>query len=184
MLFRSRVGGGGGYGDPLERDPDRVARDIALGYQSIEAATSIYGVKLAPDGSVDLDHTEALRQQLRSERGSWRASGKNDDSPMAPATGAPSRLVHAYIASTDQDGERVLACDRCGHRYCGVGGDYKTATLMDESPVTTLPSAADPTFYVDEPLVLRRFCCPGCHVQVCAEVTKANEVVAAEMVFA
>ena len=183
-VMEIRVGGGGGYGDPLERDPDRVARDVALGYQSIEAATLIYGVKLSPDGSVDLDHTEALRQQLRSERASWRASGKNDDSPMAPATGAPSRLVHAYIASTDQDGERVLACDRCGHRYCGVGGDYKTATLMDESPVTTLPSAADPTFYVDEPLVLRRFCCPGCHVQVCAEVTKANEVVAAEMVFA
>ena len=103
---------------------------------------------------------------------------------MTPATGEPSRLVHAYIASVDRDNERVLACDKCGHRYCGQGGDYKVAALMNESPVTTLPSAADPAFYVDEPLVLRRFCCPGCHVQVGAEVTKADEIVAAEMAFA
>ena len=183
-VMEIRVGGGGGYGDPLERDPARVARDVELGYQSLEAAQSIYGVKLAPGGSVDLDLTAAQRQHLRSERASWRASGVKDDSPVTPATGEPSRLVHAYIASVDRDNERVLACDKCGHRYCGQGGDYKVAALMNESPVTTLPSAADPAFYVDEPLVLRRFCCPGCHVQVGAEVTKADEIVAAEMAFA
>ena len=183
-VMEIRVGGGGGYGDPLERDPARVARDVELGYQSLEAAHSIYGVRLAPDGSVDHDLTAAQRQQMRIERASWRASGVNDDSPMTAATGEPSRLVHAYIASVDQDNERVLACDKCGHRYCGQGGDYKAAALMNDSPVTTLPSAADPTFYVDEPLVLRRFCCPGCHVQVGAEVTKVDEIVAAEMKFA
>ena len=183
-VMEIRVGGGGGYGDPLERDPARVARDVELGYQSLEAAHSIYGVRLAPDGSVDHDLTAAQRQQMRIERASWRASGVNDDSPMTAATGEPSRLVHAYIASVDQDNERVLACDKCGHRYCGQGGDYKAAALMNDSPVTTLPSAADPTFYVDEPLVLRRFCCPGCHVQVGAEVTKTDEIVAAEMKFA
>jgi N-methylhydantoinase B len=183
-VMEIRVGGGGGYGDPLERDPERVARDVALGYQSIEAASSIYGVKLTADGGVDMPGTEALRRAMLDERATWRASGVNDDSPVTRATGEPSRLLHAYIAAVDQDGERVLACDRCGHRYCGYAGDYKMAALMDEAPVTTLPSAADPAFYVDEPLVLRRFCCPGCHVQVAAEIVKADEIVKAEMMLA
>jgi N-methylhydantoinase B len=122
-VMEIRTGGGGGYGDPLERDPERVARDVALGYNSPAAATDIYGVALAADGSVDAAGTEALRAKLRSARVEWKASGINDASPFTPATGEPPRRVHAYIASVDQDGERVLACDRCGHRYCGHGGD-------------------------------------------------------------
>ena len=180
-VMEIRVGGGGGYGDPLEREPARVARDVELGYTTAEAASSIYGVILTPEGEVAPDATTARRDELRSARTSWRASGVNDDSPTFPATGEPSRSIHAYIAAIDQDSERVLACERCGHRYCGYGGDYKAAALMDEAPVMTLPSAQDPAFYVDEAMVLRRFCCPGCHVQVCAEVIKAEEPVEAEM---
>ena len=182
-VMEIRVGGGGGYGDPLERDPARVARDVRLGYASIGAATSIYGVALTSGGDVAVEPTEALRRKLRGERASWRASGVSDDAPTTPATGEPRRLIHAYIASVDQDGERVLACDKCGHRYCGYSGDYKAGALMDEAPVMTIPSAVDPAHFVDEPIVLRRFCCPGCHVQVCAEVTKADEIVKAEMAF-
>ncbi|GGE20257.1 N-methylhydantoinase [Polymorphobacter glacialis] len=182
-VMEIRVGGGGGYGDPLERDPARVARDVALGYASTHAATSIYGVALTSGGDVAVKPTEALRHKLRGERALWRASGLSDDARTTPATGEPRRLIHAYIASVDRDGERVLACDKCGHRYCGYGGDYKVAALMDEASVTTIPSAVDPAHFVDEPIVLRRFCCPGCHVQVCAEVTKADEIVKAEMTF-
>ncbi len=183
-VMEIRTGGGGGYGDPLEREPARVVRDVELGYTSMDAATSIYGVALLPDRTLDGTATEALRNKLRGERASWRASGVNDDSRTAPATGEPSRRIHAYIAAIDQDGERVLACDKCGHRYCGYSGDYKAAALMDEASVTTIPSNVDPAYFVDEPIVLRRFCCPSCHVQVGAEVTKANEPVKAEMVFA
>ena len=125
-----------------------------------------------------------MRTERRVERASWRASGVNDDSPKVAATGEPPRRVHAYIASVDQDGERVLACDKCGHRYCGYAGDYKTAALMDESSVTTIPSNVDPAHFVDEPIVLRRFACPSCHVQVGAEIVKADEPVKSEMVFA
>ena len=183
-VMEIRTGGGGGYGDPLEREPARVVRDVELGYTSMDAATSIYGVALLPDRTLDGTATEALRNKLRGERASWRASGVNDDSRTAPATGEPSRRIHAYIAAIDQDGERVLACDKCGYRYCGYSGDYKAAALMDEASVTTIPSNVDPAYFVDEPIVLRRFCCPSCHVQVGAEVTKANEPVKAEMVFA
>ncbi len=180
-VMEIRIGGGGGYGDPLERDPARVARDVALGYVSAAAASAIYGVAITPEGDVAAEPTASLRQEQRDARASWRAHGGADDASAAAATGEPPRLVHEYIASVDQGGERVLACARCGHRYCGYRGSYKTGALMHEGPVTDIPSAADPATYVDEKLVLRRFCCPGCHVQVCAEIAKANEPVRSEM---
>ena len=183
-VMEIRTGGGGGYGDPLERDPARVARDVSLGYTSLAAATEIYGVALADDGSVDVAGTAALRDKLRGERSTWQASGINDASPHTPATGEPPRRVHAYITAVDQDGERVLACDRCGHRYCGYAGDYKAAALMEETPATVIPSNVDPAHFCDEPIVLRRFACPSCHVQVGADIVKADEPVKAEMIFA
>ena len=45
--------GGGGYGDPLERDPERVLRDAVLGYISREQAREDYGVVLEPRAGSD-----------------------------------------------------------------------------------------------------------------------------------
>ncbi len=57
------LAGGGGFGDPLERDPERVAADVAGGYVTIEAARELYGVALEPDGTVDTAGTGALRNR-------------------------------------------------------------------------------------------------------------------------
>lgn len=60
--------GGGGWGDPLERDPQAVAHDISEGYISPEKASD-YGVVLdRATGVVDLKATEVLRARLRQER--------------------------------------------------------------------------------------------------------------------
>lgn len=40
------TGGGGGYGDPRRRDPERVRRDVMMGYVSKEAARMVYGVEV------------------------------------------------------------------------------------------------------------------------------------------
>ena len=57
--------GGGGYGDPLERDPELVAADVANGYVSIEKAREDYGVIIDPqDLKVDAVETEKLRKSL------------------------------------------------------------------------------------------------------------------------
>jgi len=56
--------GGGGWGDPRDRDVDAVARDVALGYISRQAAESDYGVILNSDGSVDQDATDIARLAL------------------------------------------------------------------------------------------------------------------------
>ena len=60
--------GGGGWGDPYERDPELVRADVARSLVSAEGAKR-YGVVIAADGSVEAAATEALRSKLRSERG-------------------------------------------------------------------------------------------------------------------
>jgi len=57
--------GGGGYGDPLERDPAAVAQDVRLGYVSIERARRDYGVVIEP-GSLNAEITAT--EELRAER--------------------------------------------------------------------------------------------------------------------
>ena len=67
--------GGGGWGNPLERDPKAVAADVREGYISSEAAVD-YGVALDPlSGETDLKATESLRDRLRQERKKQEGSG-------------------------------------------------------------------------------------------------------------
>lgn len=60
---RLETPGGGGFGDPLTRDPLRVARDVNLGYVTPAAARKDYGVVIAENGAVDSVATAALRSE-------------------------------------------------------------------------------------------------------------------------
>ena len=56
--------GGGGYGDPFEREAKAVERDVQYGYVSIEKAKKDYGVIIDPVSlKVDLDATKTLREE-------------------------------------------------------------------------------------------------------------------------
>jgi N-methylhydantoinase B len=59
--------GGGGFGDPLERDPALVVADLLEGYVTLTAAEAVYGVVLT-GGTVDTVATAARRAQLRAAR--------------------------------------------------------------------------------------------------------------------
>ena len=69
--------GGGGLGDPLERDPKLVLEDVIDGYVSVAGARSDYGVVVEPidpeidEWRIDLPATERERAHIRAERGSW-----------------------------------------------------------------------------------------------------------------
>lgn len=58
--------GGGGWGDPLDRDPDLVAKEVRQGLVSEEGARA-YGVVVS-GGVADKDATEALRAEMRNSR--------------------------------------------------------------------------------------------------------------------
>jgi N-methylhydantoinase B len=63
--FLVEVGGGGGFCNPLERDPQRVLADVRAGYVSLDAARDDYGVVIKQHGrrcDLDMAATAALRQ--------------------------------------------------------------------------------------------------------------------------
>jgi N-methylhydantoinase B len=59
--------GGGGWGDPLERDPALVGKEIIQGLVTVDGARA-YGVVAASNGDVDQAATDALRTKMRAER--------------------------------------------------------------------------------------------------------------------
>ncbi len=60
-FIRLELPGGGGFGDPAERDPERVAADVADGLISRESARRLYRVAIQLDGKLDWGETARLR---------------------------------------------------------------------------------------------------------------------------
>jgi len=61
--------GGGGFGDPIEREPQLVLEDVKLGYVSLEAAKDVYGVVIDPEELiVRLNETLECRQKIIDDR--------------------------------------------------------------------------------------------------------------------
>lgn len=75
--FTRPSAGGGGYGDPLERDPELVKEDVSDGYVSLERARKDYGVVVREvdaelaEYEVDDEQTEFERDRIRVEREGW-----------------------------------------------------------------------------------------------------------------
>ena len=84
-VFRHVLAGGGGWGDPVERDPHAVLRDVRNEFLSAERARSDYGVVIdTATWRVDEGATERLRAEIRDARG-WREAPKVQwHEPAAP----------------------------------------------------------------------------------------------------
>lgn len=73
-IYCNHFYGGGGYGDPLDREPERVGKDVMDKRVSLESARTIYGVVIDPCTlQVDLAQTQLVRDQVRENR---RATAK------------------------------------------------------------------------------------------------------------
>ena len=66
--YKMLSGGGGGFGNPLERDIEKVAEDVREGYVSAEVAREVYRVALDSKGEVHAEATQRLRSAPRAAR--------------------------------------------------------------------------------------------------------------------
>ncbi|PXY33234.1 hypothetical protein BAY59_09000 [Prauserella coralliicola] len=98
-IWIQRVGGGGGYGDPLERDPEAAMLDLRRGLISPEVATQVYRLVWDEERmEADLEATEAARAEERRAR---LARGRGYDEFVAAwrADSPPEHL--GYLGSWD-----------------------------------------------------------------------------------
>ena len=96
--------GGGGWGDPLERATEAVARDIASGAVSTDAAKEIYGV-IVSNGQVDAAATERQRETIRKDR-----VGYLDTDPANRSASKPTAsLSEGLFVAQDERGTHVVS---------------------------------------------------------------------------
>ena len=82
-VVREETAGGGGYGDPLKRDPELVRTDVAEGYLSVGEAAHRYGVMIDGD-KVDTAATEAKRAALSKSKISVAVELSNEEMTDGP----------------------------------------------------------------------------------------------------
>lgn len=72
----SITAGGGGYGPPIEREPERVLEDVLEGWISRERAAEVYGVAVTDERTVDAERTAALRTARAARQGVRPPAGR------------------------------------------------------------------------------------------------------------
>ena len=87
-IFAVESGGGGGYGDPLDRDVSMVELDVLEGYVSLEKARDVYGVAIDPATlEADPQATADLRRKLASDRRGRGTTAAGGPSPVIDGRG-------------------------------------------------------------------------------------------------
>ena len=170
-VFYMHWQGGGGYGDPLLRDPAAVALDLREDKVTETGAHEVYGVVLA-DGEVDDDATRDRRQQLRDER---RSRGSSVEGTAQSVDLAGARRLDDNLVEAQLDGHAVVGCAHCGRVLGDARADGQLQLARFDGPSSTAGPqvTSDPALYVDDEVVFRQFCCPGCSTAVYSSIVPA-----------
>jgi N-methylhydantoinase B len=140
--------GGGGYGDPLDRKVEAVARDVEEGVVTEERARQIYGL--------GADREAIRRARLERAETPARAAGR--------ARGEPVERVGLSLVLA-RNGSLQLEC-ACGHVFCGAGENWKDYAAWRRLDDDELP----PGMRVHDDLELVQFLCPECGRQHAVDV--------------
>ncbi|HWD03668.1 MAG TPA: hydantoinase B/oxoprolinase family protein [Amycolatopsis sp.] len=172
---------GGGYGDPLLRDPDSVAADVREAKVSRQAARDVYGVVLDSDGEVDADATRLRREEMVAARRGAAGIAADADLPRAQIGSAEALDTNQALV----DG-RTVACRHCGAVLGELGEPYLAALpRVEAGPSAAGPHVwADSSTYVDEPVVFRQVLCPGCATALLSQVVPTGHPISPDSVVA
>jgi N-methylhydantoinase B len=168
------VPGGGGFGDPLERDPAAVVYDVRTGIYTRWAAESFFGVRLTDPGQPqpDLAGTEQLRARIRKERlaaaratSSWPSMSGRVTHLASEAAYAAS---HAGLSISGAGRSATWMCRQCEQRLGPAEQDYHDGTVVRVRSLAELAEYPLPSGdFLGQML---EFLCPGCGTLLDVEV--------------
>ena len=161
------VPGGSGYGDPLDREPDRVARDVRVGIVSPCVANEVYGVVLRRENyPPDREATAKRRREIRDHRlreGKAHAGSTSglSESIRGLAGWKETLRFHEVLAVMQHKAVQVIGCVRCGHLFCQAKDNYKRFALRRARDLLELAHRTVPSgeSYIGG---YYEYYCPGC----------------------
>jgi N-methylhydantoinase B len=142
--------GGGGFGDPLLRDPTAVLADVERSLVGVASAADHYGVVIV-DGAVDTDATERERERLSVRR----LEGAAEPDTSAAIAGGDDWREMGGTFRLHTDGS--VGC-LCGHPLAPPGGNWKRAARTR----VVSPDELGVHVRLREELELRQHFCPDC----------------------
>ena len=163
-LLSDYVQSGGGYGDPLDRDPAAVARDVRVGVATEEAALRVYGVVLRGKGrQVDEAGTGEQREAIRRARleESEPADPADPAPEHEPADWRPVARIHEVLEVVRNGSRKQVRCMRCGFLFGGPEGNYKKRCLKRVVPLDAI-GRQRPASGEDYLGRYHEYVCPGC----------------------
>lgn len=163
------VQNGGGYGDPLLREPQRVAEDVLSGAVSLDTARGIYGVATDNDGKVDAKATETLRAGIRSGR---LADAKLPQSVGAGSTPAVDALQWGSALKVRSGASGLaLSCGNCEASLGETAGNWRDAAARRNPR----PAELGPHLQIDDRFVFEQLICPHCATSLWVDVRKKGD---------
>jgi N-methylhydantoinase B len=172
-VYEQRVCGGGGYGDPLERPPGVVVQDVSLGLVSPELARQAYCVALT--GEDPNGYCADTTRMLRDEAIKARVTVAPGVGPLDP--GAVILTLGDHLAVVEGTGGGMLfACLSCGIPLGSVDGNYKAACSVQSMPLEEWGPYLSTDYFLDEHMVFRNFCCPGCGALMDSELAIPSDL--------
>jgi N-methylhydantoinase B len=165
----------GGFGDPMERDPEKVREDVEEKSVSLGAAREIYGVVLREAGEagefvVDREATAALRAETRARRlkGRKRTPRKLQGKILFAAT-------EALGVGEAHDGAH-FSCGRCDADLGPISGNYKEAAIREDNGIVRASRfLGEARRFIDAEPQFRQFFCPGCGGLIENEIALVEE---------
>jgi N-methylhydantoinase B len=165
--------GGGGYGDPILRDPQSVGRDYGEGSISLASGRDVYGVVLQEDGTVDSSATTKRRAQIRDSRRREMTVG----SPLqgtADIEGGQPIDDNLTLASAGE-GTRI-ACRHCAQVLGDEANVLHVGVLEGESCLAGPIVRSQPGLFIDAPVAFRQLICPGCGVALHTSIAPKGQI--------
>ncbi len=155
-IIQEAIRVGGGYGDPLDRDPNCVVEDIRQLKVSVKCAAENYGVIVDANGAPDEKATVRKRQQIRDRRVK-EAGGQPIGQYTAPRAAKKSLRVHEYLEVMAKGKGSVIRCVKCGNEFGSSKQNYKKHALKRTREIS--PSGAA---MPDLKCWYHEYLCPGC----------------------
>lgn len=163
-LIGYSFGCGGGYGDPLDRDPVKVMEDAKNEAITLDSAKKVYGVILDPKTfELDTKKSEEQRQKIIKER---LSKGKlvTTDKPRGKLQQGDKKKslirISEYLEVVEKrNATKVICCVKCQNEFCSSDENYKKYSLRrtrDLSEVKEVTEGEQPVHYYQE------YICPGC----------------------